>query len=341
MEPVEIDGSQGEGGGQMLRTALALSAITGCAFRMHRIRAGREKPGLKRQHLTCVTSLQAVCDADVRGAELGSSSLWFSPKQVVHGDRTITIGTAGSTCLVLQTLLPPLLMTAGRSQIVIVGGTHNPMAPTGDFLARSFVPALVRMGARVSVDVRRPGFFPAGGGELVLTIEGGLPLSPLQLLARGAVQRIEARAYVDNVPTTIGQRELRVLGERLAVPREHLRLVELRGAGPGNAVVVDVVGEHHTEVFSALGERRRSAEQVAEDVLAEVNAFIAADVPVGEHLADQLLIPLALAGGGRFRTSTPTPHTLTNIDIVQRFLPVRFDVVPIGSNVVEIAVQPA
>jgi RNA 3'-terminal phosphate cyclase (ATP) len=242
---------------------------------------------------------------------------------------------------VLQTLLPPLLMTAGRSQIVIVGGTHNPMAPTGDFLARSFVPALVRMGARVSVDVRRPGFFPAGGGELVLTIEGGLPLSPLQLLARGAVQRIEARAYVDNVPTTIGQRELRVLGERLAVPREHLRLVELRGAGPGNAVVVDVVGEHHTEVFSALGERRRSAEQVAEDVLAEVNAFIAADVPVGEHLADQLLIPLALAGGGRFRTSTPTPHTLTNIDIVQRFLPVRFDVVPIGSNVVEIAVQPA
>lgn len=325
MEPVEIDGSEGEGGGQMLRTALSLSAITGRPFRMHRIRAGREKPGLKRQHLTCVTSLQAVCDADVRGAELGSSSLWFSPKHVAHGDRTIEIGTAGSTCLVLQTLLPPLLMRAGRSRIVLVGGTHNPMAPTGDFLARSFVPALVRMGAKVAVEVKRPGFFPAGAGELVLTVEGGQPLSPLELLERGAVQRIEARAYVDHLPATVGQRELRVLGERLSLPREQQRLVVLQGAGPGNAVIVDVVGEHHTEVFSALGERRRTAEQVANDVLTEVNAFIAADVPVGEHLADQLLIPIALAGGS-FVTMTPTPHTLTNIDIVQRFLPVALEV---------------
>ncbi len=339
MEPVEIDGSEGEGGGQMLRTALSLSAITGRPFRMHRIRAGREKPGLKRQHLTCVTSLQAVCNADVRGAELGSLSLWFSPKQVAHGDRTIAIGTAGSACLVLQTLLPPLLVSAGRSQIVIVGGTHNPMAPTGDFLARSFVPTLVRMGANVAVEVRRPGFFPAGGGELVLTVEGGVPLSPLHLLERGRIERIEARAYVDNVPATVGQRELRVLGERLAMPRERLRLVELQGAGPGNAVIVDVVGEHHTEVFSALGERRRSAEQVANDVLSEVNAYVAADVPVGEHLADQLLIPLALAGAGGFVTSTPTPHTLTNIDIVQRFLPVRFVVDDVRAGVVAVRAE--
>jgi RNA 3'-terminal phosphate cyclase (ATP) len=334
-----LDGSIGEGGGQMLRTALALSAVTGRPFQMNRVRAGRAKPGLMRQHLTCVTAAQLLCDADVRGAALHSTSVSFAPRRVTHGDRRIDIGTAGSACLVLQTVLPPLLHAAGRSRITITGGTHNPMAPTADFLVRAFVPALARMGASVDVDVVRPGFFPAGGGKLVLRVEGGGPLLPLTLVERGAVARIEARAYVDRLPRTIAERELAALAARFAGCDAHV--VELAGAGPGNAVVVDVVAAHGTEVFSALGEQKRSSEAVVSALADEVDAFVAADVPVGEHLADQLLIPLALAGAGRFRTVAPTPHTLTNIDMVQRFLPVRFTVDAVAGGNVDISVAPA
>lgn len=331
-----LDGSIGEGGGQMLRTALALSAVTGRAFQMNRVRAGRAKPGLMRQHLSCVTAAQDLCDADVRGAALGSTSVSFAPRAVAHGDRRVDIGTAGSACLVLQTVLPPLLVAPGRSRITITGGTHNPMAPTADFLVRAFVPALARMGADVAVDVVRPGFFPAGGGKLVLTVEGGRPLQPLSCVERGAVTRIEARAYVDRLPRTIAERELAALAARFA--GVETRVVELAGAGPGNAVVVDVVAAAQTEVFSALGEQKRSSEAVANALADEVDAFVAADVPVGEHLADQLLIPMALAGRGRFRTVAPTLHTKTNIEMVQRFLPVRFHVAPVDGDNVEISV---
>lgn len=189
MSFIEIDGSKGEGGGQILRTALALSAVSGRPFRIHSIRAGRAKPGLMRQHLMCVTAAETICNATVSGAVLSSSSVSFAPSAITHGGRTFSIGTAGSTCLVLQTVLPPLLMSVGRSRIVFIGGTHNPMAPTADFIARAFLPVLQQMGAVVDTQVVRPGFFPAGGGELVLTIEGGRALKPIELLNRGAVTR--------------------------------------------------------------------------------------------------------------------------------------------------------
>ena len=333
---IEIDGSKGEGGGQILRTALALSAVSGRPFRIHSIRAGRAKPGLMRQHLTCVTSAQTVCNAKVSGAALSSSSVSFAPSVITHGERTFAIGTAGSTCLVLQTVLPPLLMAAGRSRIVFVGGTHNPMAPTADFIARAFLPVLKQMGAVADLHVTRPGFFPAGGGELVLTIEGGHALKPLELLDRGAVVRHVARAYVDQLPAAVAHRELLVLRDRLGLSREELRLVELKGPGPGNCLVVDVDSEGGTEVFSGLGERRRSSEAVANGVVDEVEAFVAANVPVGEHLADQLLIPMALAGGGAFRTMALTEHTRTNIEIVKLFLDVDIDVVDEADGAVRV-----
>ena len=339
MSFIEIDGSQGEGGGQILRTSLALSAVSGRPFRIYGIRAGRAKPGLMRQHLTCVTSAQAICNAKVNGAALSSTSVSFAPSTISHGDRTFAIGTAGSTCLVLQTVLPPLLIAAGRSQIVLVGGTHNPMAPTADFIARAFLPVLKKMGAVVDLQVTRPGFFPAGGGELVLTIEGGHALRPIELRERGVVTRISARAWVDQLPATIGHRELQVLRDRFSLARDDLRLCELKGPGPGNCLVVDVEAVGGTDVISGLGERRRSSEEVADDVAVEVERFVAANVPVGEHLADQLLIPLALAGGGVFRTMALTEHTRTNIEIVKRFIDVDIDVVEEAGGAVEITVR--
>ena len=336
---IEIDGSTGEGGGQILRTALALSAVSRRPFRIHSIRANRSKPGLMRQHLTCVTSAQAICDAKVSGAALSSSAVTFSPNAIAHGDRAFAIGTAGSTALVLQTVLPPLLVASGRSRIVLSGGTHNPRAPTADFTARAFLPVLRAMGAVVDVQVTRPGFFPAGGGELVLTIEGGRSLTPPTLLTRGRITQIDARAYVDQLPATIGHRELLVLRDRLKLPRERLRVIELHGPGPGNCVVADVVFAAGAEVVSALGERRRSSQDVAGEVADGVEAFIAADVPVGEHLADQLLIPLALAGGGTFRTMAPTEHTRTNIEIVKLFVDVDIDVVEEAGVTVQITVR--
>lgn len=336
---IEIDGSQGEGGGQMLRTALSLSAVSGRPFRIHSIRAKRKKPGLMRQHLTCVTSAQAICDAQVKGAALSSSTVTFVPEKIAHGDRAIAIGTAGSTALVLQTVVPPLLVAEGRSRIVLSGGTHNPMAPTADFLIRAFVPTLRKMGAIVDVRCNRPGFYPAGGGELVLEVQGGHALTPVSLLERGRVQRIEARAYVDQLPATIGHRELLVVRDRLKLPRERLRVVELEGAGPGNCVVVDVVCDSGTEVVSVLGERGRTSEDVAGDVADSVEAFVDANVPVGEHLADQLLIPMALAGGGTFKTMTPTEHTRTNIEIVKLFLDVEIDLVETADGTATITVR--
>ena len=325
---VEIDGSQGEGGGQVLRTALGLAAVTGKGLRVDRIRARREKPGLMRQHLACVLAAADVTGARVSGASIGSTSVSFEPGPVTHGDRTFSIGTAGATALVLQTVLPPLLLTPGRSRLVLEGGTHGRMAPPSDFIERAFLPLLRRMGASVDVVAARLGFFPAGGGRLVVDVEGGRPLSGLCLLSRGALQRMHARALVANLPLEIGRRELGALRARLPGLRDDdVEVVAVDAAGPGNALVLDLQFEQLTEVVSAFGDRKTRAEAVVDDLAAQAQALIDADVPVGLHLADQLVLPLALAacfgsGGGSFRTLPPTLHTRTNIAVIQRFLDV-------------------
>ncbi|MDP2342771.1 MAG: RNA 3'-terminal phosphate cyclase [Deltaproteobacteria bacterium] len=322
---IEIDGSQGEGGGQILRTALALSVVSGKAFRIDRIRAGREKPGLMRQHLTCVQAAADVAAAVVVGASVGSTAVTFTPGPARHGDRTFSIGTAGATALVLQTVLPPLLVVAGRSRLIFEGGTHGKMAPPADFIERAFLPLLRKMGAKVSVVVEKRGFYPAGGGRVVVDVEGGHRLSALRLLERGRLVRAHARALVSNLPENVGHREVTVLRGRLpdlGLTRDDVEVVDVAGPGPGNALVLDLEFDELTEVISAIGERHKKAEAVAADVVAEAKAFLEAGVPVGAHLADQLLIPMALGSGGAFRTLALTPHTSTNIDVIRRFLDV-------------------
>lgn len=324
---LELDGSAGEGGGQILRTALGLSLVTGTPFRIDRIRAGRDRPGLQRQHLTAVQAAAEIGRADVRGAAMGSSVVTFKPGKVSPGSHTFSVGTAGSATLVLQTVLPALLGAGGPTTLTFEGGTHNPWAPPYDFLERAFLPLLGRMGARVTPKLERRGFYPAGGGRIRVSIEPCATLSRLELLERGAVRCRRALAIVSALPVSIAHRELKVVETALSIGRDHLKTVEeARPVGPGNAVIVDVESEHVTEVFSAIGEKRVSAETVAGRACDEVRRYLDAGVPVGEHLADQLLIPMALAGGGSFVTTPLSPHAVTNIGVIEQFLSRKFAV---------------
>ena len=328
---IELDGSAG--GGQLLRTALTLSMCTLTPFRMRGIRAGRSRPGLMRQHLTAVEAATRIGNAQVTGATPGSQELAFIPGAIQGGDFRFAIGTAGSTTLVLQTALPALLRADRVSTLRLEGGTHNPLAPATDFLAQAFAPQLARMGAKVQIDLMRYGFFPAGGGRVEVRVEPCAMLEPLDLVARGQVKQVRATALVSGLPADIGRRELEVAARRLGVKREGQILTEVTPAlGPGNVFLVAVESEHATAVFTGFGERGLSAETVAERVCREASAYIDAGVAVDTHLADQLLLPLALAGGGTFSTLAPSEHALTNAALIEKFLPVEITFEPQGGK---------
>jgi len=322
-----LDGSTGEGGGQILRTALGLSLVTGTPFTIERIRAGREKPGLLRQHLTAVQAAAAVGRAEVSGAAIGSRVLTFRPGPVTPGTYSFSVGTAGSATLVFQTVLPALLTAGGPSTLSLEGGTHNAWAPPFDFLEKAFLPILARMGAKVAVKLERRGFYPAGGGRFTAMIDPASRLERLDLAERGKVKSMRGAAIVASLPAGIAQRELKVLERSLSMDRTRLKVLEDReSAGPGNVVFVEVESEHVTEVFTGFGEKRVSAEAVAGKLAKEVREYLEADVPVGEYLADQLLIPLALAGGGSFLTTPLSSHSTTNVGVVGTFLSRKFQV---------------
>src|SRR5271155_4425134 len=243
-----IDGSFGEGGGQILRTALALSTLTGRAFRIDKIRAAREKPGLLRQHLTAVRAAAAISGASVEGAVLGSTALTFDPGSVLPGKFEFAVGTAGSATLVLQTVLPALLTAPGPSNLVFEGGTHNPAAPPFDFLVKTFLPQINRMGPAVTAELERPGFYPAGGGMFRVAINPAPRLAPVELMERASPRAVRVRAIVANLPRSIAQREIKVVQRALSVAPDATAIEEIRGAsGPGNAVVIEIEMEHHTE----------------------------------------------------------------------------------------------
>jgi RNA 3'-terminal phosphate cyclase (ATP) len=242
---------------------------------------------------------------------------------------------------VLQTVLLPLLLADAPSRLTLEGGTHNPYAPPFDFLAAAFLPLLRRMGARVEARLERAGFYPAGGGRL--TVEIGAPgaLTPLALPVRGPIRRRRARALLSRLHRRIGDRELAVVHARLGWTGEELEVVTLGEAmaGPGNVLLLEIQSEHVTEVFTGFGQVGVRAEAVAEQAVQEAQHYLAADVPVGPHLADQLLLPLALAGGGSFRTMPLTRHATTNIAVIGQFLASSVEVSPVADTAVEVAVR--
>lgn len=323
---IEIDGSRGEGGGQILRSALALSVLTGRPFRIEQIRARRKKPGLMRQHLTAVRAAARVSHAALSDVTVGSTALSFAPQGVVAGHYEFAIGTAGSTSLVLQTVLWPLLAAAGESVLVLTGGTHNPMCPPVTFMEHALLPLLATMGADVTLSLERYGFFPAGGGRLVARIRGSTAWRPLELLTRRGDVSVRGGAQVAELSEKIAHREVRVLKDKLGLARDAVTVETVKSIGPGNIVQAFVQSEGLCEVFTACGERGLRAEQVAKRVVGQVRQYLASDAPVGPYLADQLLIPLALAGGGTFRCTEATPHLHSNAEVVEMFLPVRVQI---------------
>ena len=320
---IELDGAAGEGGGQILRSALALSMITGQPFRIRNIRAKRSRPGLMRQHLVAVQAAAQVSGARVSGAELGSSDLSFTPGPVAGGDYDFAIGSAGSCTLVLQTIVPALLFAPQASTIRITGGTHNTMAPPVQFLQQTYLPLLARMGAEVDLELRRYGFYPAGGGEVFASVQPCRELRQLSLVERGAYIGGRADALVAGLAPQVGMRELDRIGEAMGWSREQLHLQRLPAEqGPGNAVLITLDYEHVTEVCVGFGAKAVRAEAVAQEAIVQAQAYLTSDAVAGEHLADQLLLPMALAGGGRFTATTVSMHTETNAALIGKFLPV-------------------
>jgi RNA 3'-terminal phosphate cyclase len=423
---VEIDGAHGEGGGQILRTSLALALITGRPLRMRQIRAGRAKPGLRRQHLACVEAAARLCHAEVRGAVLGSQDLELVPGPITGGELVIDIGTAGSTTLVVQTILVPALVAGLPLRAVIRGGTHNPLAPPFEFLERVYLPHLRAMGGEVSAMLDRHGFASGGGGsparnndrrrdstsggrerkadrgaaasgdyaargrsneasdrgddasgdhaargrsneagvrgdaasgdhaarerarkasdrgdhasgdhgQLTLEIGAGAVLRPIEILEAGPVTARRATAILARLPSHVGEREHAIVRDRLGFTAAECEVREVTAGGPANVLLLEIERGPHRELVSAFGEKGVRAELVAARACDELEAFLAAGVPVGEHLADQLLLPLAVAGGGRFRAARLSLHATTNIATIQQFLDMKIRVEPDGDAVI-------
>jgi RNA 3'-terminal phosphate cyclase (ATP) len=333
MTTIELDGSLGEGGGQILRTALSLSMVTGTPFSIKNIRAKRPKPGLLRQHLTAVTASATICGASVEGATPGSQSLKFVPSSVKPGNHTFTIGSAGSCTLVFQTVLPALMLAGAPSRIVVEGGTHNGMAPPFQFIERAFLPLLARLGVKVEMTLERYGFYPAGGGRFVATIHPAAKMQPIDIVSRGARMDGYAEAFVAGVPAHVAKRELEAIGAAMSWPAEKLFIRGLdHQQGPGNVAMLTLVHENTTEVFAAFGEKGVSAEAVAARVVHEARDYIASDAAVAEHLADQLMIPFALAGGGCFTAVRASEHARTNANVIAKFLDVEIVFEPTEMN---------
>lgn len=330
--PVDIDGSRGEGGGQILRTSLALSLITGRPITMRNIRAGRAKPGLRRQHVACVDAAVKLCGGTVHGAKVDSKYLELTPGPIRGGELAIDIGTAGSTTLVVQTILVPAIVGGHGLRATIRGGTHNPMAPPFEFLERVFLPRLREMGAEVTLALDQYGFVgDVRGplGQLTLEIRPGA-LRPIEILDAAPSAQLHATALLSRLPTHVGGRELAVVRERF--PDASCEVREVTDAAIGNLLMIEVGAGH--ELITGFGEKGVRAELVAARACDAAAAYLAANVPVGEHLADQLVLPMALAGGGRFRCAPLSLHATTNIETIGLFLDVPIRVEPEGDAVI-------
>ena len=323
---LSLDGSYGEGGGQILRTALSLAGLTGVSVRIEGIRARRSKPGLRPQHLTAVQAVARISQAEVTGARLGSQALTFKPRTPQGGhyrfDVAETTGSAGAVTLVAQALLPPLLKAESPATVILKGGTHVPWSPPAHYLSHVFLPALASMGAEVEMTLERWGWYPRGGGEVRLNVRGARRLTGAQWRTPAASSAFRARSAAANLPEHVARRQAARVAARLgeAVPVE---IIPASGQDPGSLVFIwgPQAG------FAALGARGKPAEQVADEAVEAYLAHRASGGACDRHLADQMLIYLAMADGpSRFTTEAVTSHLLTNVWVIEQFLGPRFEI---------------
>ncbi len=319
-----LDGSQGEGGGQIVRTALTLSAISGTPVRIERIRAGRQTAGLRPQHVAAVRAAAGICAAHVEGAAVGSEAITFAPGGPVRpGRHEWAIGTAGSAVLVMQTVLLPLALAAGPSEVRVHGGTHVPYSPSGHYLRDVYVPFLLGLGAEMTLFLEAYGWMPEGGGTIVAQVNGSAQLSGVDMRQRGRIERVFGTAVGCNLPSHIPQRianrAINLLGT-LEVAAD-VRPLRARGISTGAGLFLAVEYTNGRGGFGVLGRKGMPSEVVAEKAVTALLAFHAGNASVDEHLADQIIGPLALArGASAFVTPEITAHLLTNIGVVRAFV---------------------
>ncbi|MEM1181322.1 MAG: RNA 3'-terminal phosphate cyclase [Acidobacteriota bacterium] len=324
-DDVHIDGAMGEGGGQVVRTSLALSAVTGRPVHIDRIRAGRKKKGLLRQHLTAARAAATISGGALEGAELGSTELRLWPGAVQPGRYHFAIGSAGSATLVLQAALPPLLLADGPSTVVLEGGTHNPQAPPFDFLQRCLAPQLERLGAGVSLRIESYGFYPRGGGRLIVEVEPQ-KLEPFELHERGKLVDRQVTALLSQLPDHIGERMVSRFQKRSGWPKRQFAVRDVPSPGPGTVLLAEVRHAQVVELVTGFGRRGLPSESIADSVYQEMRSHLKHGAPVGEYLADQLMVPFALAGGGGFTTRALSRHATTQVDLIPKFLDVTIQV---------------
>ena len=326
----KIDGRYGEGGGQILRTSLALSAILRRPVEIHHIRSGRKRPGLRPQHLMAVKAIASITTAHLKGADPGSMDLSFAPRQIRPGNYSFDVGTAGSTTLVLQTMIPALLFTESESRVVVTGGTHVPWSPSFHYLKEVFAPALQDIGGTLDLEIERWGWYPKGGGNIVARISPVPGIRAFSYPSRGKTEGIYMLSAVSNLPISIAKRQRDQAIRRL---HEHgLRVmktdtVDAPSTGTGTSLFVRALFEKGIAGFSSLGKKGKPAEKVADEACAECLEFMASKATVDDHLADQLLLYMALAKGrSLIVTKRITTHLKTNVWVIEQFLPVTFEV---------------
>ncbi|MBI3910199.1 MAG: RNA 3'-terminal phosphate cyclase [Armatimonadetes bacterium] len=325
-----IDGSFGEGGGQIVRTSVALAALTGTPVRLVNVRAGRPRPGLQAQHVAAVQAVTTLCRGELQGAQLNSTTFTFRPGALQPGRYRFDVGdvrrSAGAASLVLQTVLLPLAVAGGESHVTIRGGTHVPWSPPADYLSEVFLPTLARVGLRASLRLPRAGYYPQGGGELELSVAGHAKLRGLSLAERHEPARLQLRITCSLLPDHIPRRIAARCQELLAEADLEVAVVQAPADSPG---VCCFLLARYGEVlagFTALGARGKPSERVAEECVEAFRQFEARAAPVDRHLADQLILPLALADGeSRLRIERITPHLVTNLHVIRHFLPMVFN----------------
>jgi RNA 3'-terminal phosphate cyclase (ATP) len=323
---IKIDGSLGEGGGQVLRSSLTLSAMTGQDLQITNIRAKRSKPGLRAQHLQAVRATAQVCNAQVEGAQMGSQRLLFRPGEIRAGNFHFEIGTAGATTLVFQTIFLPLSKAAGDSSVTITGGTHVSWSPCFHYLDQHWLLFMHQMGFDAELSLKLAGFYPQGGGRISATVRPAVKIAPLQMTNRGELKQVRGLSGVANLKRSIAERQrsqvLRRLGDRYYL--NDIRIVNLPARFKGTFLILIAEFEKGRSCYFSLGEIGKPAERVADDAIDEMEAFMDTQATVDQYLADQLLLPMVFASGPSIiKTSKVSQHLLTNAEVIRAFLPVE------------------
>jgi len=324
-KPIEIDGSYGEGGGQILRTALALSAIRRKPFIIYRIRSNRKNPGLQAQHLEAVEALARITRAQTEGVKFGSQRITFAPQEILPGDYQFEVKTAGSVTLLLQAIFLPLCLSGGISRVTLIGGTHVPWSPPFHYLSEVFLPTLEWMGVSGEAVIERWGFYPRGGGKIQLKIDPVHELKPISLTERGLLKKVRGISAISNLPKHVAERQrehvLKRIQSELKIEAEITTLYDTPSNGPGSFLFLLAEYEKARAAFSSLGARGKPAEKVADEAVDSMKDFIESDGCIDAHLADQLVPFLAVAKGNSFFTTTQmTEHLLTNLWVTGHFL---------------------